>query len=157
MCIDINTSQEPDNKLRPYKPYFSGTSYFDKRVLAQLQPPAVAKQLTDLCRQYGADNVTHLAEIREKIVESGVGIMGAATSAHTERVNGFSKQVLGYQHAILDYSEAYKNDRSLVPAKRVNVMNTYTKLQAGFKNELAMFDATSKARKAFRSLILIEQ
>jgi hypothetical protein len=117
------------------------------KILNQLSPPPIAREITNLSLSYGSDNMLALAEITAKIKEFNIGLVGASTAVYGERVKGFTGAVLNYQTSLLDYRSAVTSHSSSKVAAKQNVYGAFQKMQSQFQHELNAVTSQAKARR----------
>ncbi len=135
--------------LSPYTPYLSGEilSDFDRRLVNQLAPKPVSKELTNLALSFGGDNVIALSEISSKFQKYTPGIIGASTAVYTKRIDGFSGAIKDYQDALMAYRHPTKSNPSAKALTKQKIFTSYHKLQAQFGLELNAVTAQVKSSR----------
>ncbi|WP_281555873.1 hypothetical protein [Thalassomonas sp. RHCl1] len=115
--------------------------------LNQLAPMYISRDLANLSLSLGSDNVLALTELRKKLHEFGVGSVGAATSLHGNRVNGFLKAVEQYQQALMQYRDAMEAKSPHRLASQQKVDFAYKEMQTKFHHEMNSITAQVKSRR----------
>jgi hypothetical protein len=137
------------NILNAYHPYLATDNKKptaeDFAILTQFSNAAVTKELTHLSLSYGVDNTLALAEISDKLKNSGIGMMGASTSIYGNRLASFTDAVKNYQSALMNYREVMKSGAAAKTLAKQNVIRAFQKMQVGFKHELNSVTAGIKA------------
>lgn len=130
-------------------PYFinNDISATEKNILSTLSPKTVTKELTSLSLSYGGDNVVALSEIISNFKDFDVELMGASTSAYTNRIGGFVGAVKDYQSALMEYRDAITSKSPLKKAFKEKAHTAFTKMQTQFSNELKVITGKNKARR----------
>ena len=139
--------KNPDS-LNAYHPYLASDatpSAEDLAILTQFSQAPVSKEITNMSLCYGADNTLALAEMTEKLKNSGIAMMGASTSVYNNRLASFTDSVKNYQGALLKYRDVMKTGGASKTLAKQNVIRAFEKMQIGFKHELQSVSAGIKA------------
>lgn len=133
--------------LHPYRPYLYGQnlSATDESILCQMAPLPVSRELTNMSLSFGADNTMALAEISAKLQEYNIGMMGASTGFYAGRIHGFAGAVKNYQHALMEYRDAAKNNPVVKAVAKQKAHAAFNRMQTGFRNELSIVTARSRS------------
>lgn len=136
-------------RVAAHTPYFlnSEMNATEKNILSTLSPQTVSKELTSLSLSYGGDNVMALSEIAEKLNGFDVDLLGASTSAYTNRMGGFVGAVKDYQSALMQYREAIASKSPMKNIFKEKVHTAFNKMQIKFGNELKVITNKNKARR----------
>ncbi|WP_102797672.1 hypothetical protein [Bowmanella denitrificans] len=118
-----------------------------RSMLDQLSPKPVAEELTRLSLSLGGDNVVALADIRAKLHEYNVGLMGASTSVYADRIGGFAKSVQNYQAALMEYRKAIETSSPLRSALKQKAHMAHQAMQRQFGNELNAVTAQVRSNR----------
>lgn len=135
--------------LSPYTPYLSGEilSDFDRRLVSQLAPKPISKELTNLALSFGGDNVIALSEMSKKLRGYSPELMGASSAVYANRIGGFSNAVKNYQDALMAYRHATKSNPATKALAKQKVLGSYQKLQTQFGLELNAVTAQVKSSR----------
>ena len=137
----------PDN-LNAYHPYLASDttpSAEDLAILTQFSQATVTKEITNMSLCYGADNTLALAEMTDKLKNSGIAMMESSSSIYNNRLASFTDSVKNYQDALLKYRDVMKTGGASKTLAKQNVIRAFEKMQIGFKHELQSVSAGIKA------------
>jgi len=133
--------------LEPASTASNSSSAAGLSALNQFASGDISRNLTNLSLSLGGDNVLALAEMKKKLYEFSVGSVGAATSLHGNRVNGFLKTVEQYQNALMQYRQAIETKSPHRLAAQQKVDAAYKEMQTKFHYEMDSITAQVKSRR----------
>ena len=136
------------NILNAYSPYLATDkkpTAKDFAILTQFSNATVAKEVTELSLCYGTDNTLALAEISDRLQNSGIEVIGASSGIYVTRLASFTDAVKSYQSALMSYREVMKSGGATKTLAKQNVIRAFQKMQIGFKHELNSVTAGIKA------------